>query len=194
MATITDLIRVAGWQESSQEIWQAFGLRASGRQQGNAETGQDDDVDYQPVNAYLDSIEEWDSDNSGVVDRYRADLDRWRADPDNVPRPDLPVLPDAPLLDVALLPIMAVASPPLAAALAIIRLVGRAYLSYRQARLQSLAQQDMLEALQDIARAVEGVVDALSACSVEIETEKAVKVRLSGVETSQGSVPFPTNL
>lgn len=193
MATITDLIRVAGWQDSGQEIWQAFGLRASG-QRDNEGTGQDEDVDYQPVNAYLDSVGEWDTENAEVVERYRADLERWRNDPDNVPRPDLPVLPDAPLLDVALLPIMAVASPPLAAALAIIRLVGRAYLAYRQARLQSLAQQDMLEALQDIARAVEGLVDALSACSVEIETEKAAKVRLSGVETFQGSVPFPTNL
>lgn len=153
MSKITDLIRVAGWQDSGQEIWQAFGLRASG-QRDNEGTGQDEDVDYQRVNAYLDEIEAWDTENSNAVDRYRADLDRWRNDPDNVPRPDLPVLPDAPLLDVALLPIMAVASPPLAAALAVIRLLGRAYLAYRQARLQAQAQQDMLEALQDIARAV----------------------------------------
>lgn len=152
MSSITDLIRVAGWEESSQETWQAFGLRASGGSQDDPDSGED--VDYQAVNAYLDEFEEWDTDNSELVERYRVDLDRWRADPDNVPCPDLPVLPDAPLLDVALLPIMAVASPPLAAALAVIRLVGRSYLAYRQSRLQALLQQDTLEALRSIAQAV----------------------------------------
>lgn len=152
MVTITALIRVAGWQDSSQETWQAVGLRSSGGQQDDGESGQD--IDYQPVNAYLDAVEAWDVDNADAVERYRADLERWRADPDAVARPDLPALPDAPLLDVALLPIMAVASPPLAAALAVIRLAGRAYLAYRQARLQAQAQQDTIEALQTIARSV----------------------------------------
>lgn len=41
---------------------------------------------------------------------------------------------------------------------------------------------------------LQSLVDALSACSVEVETEKAARVRLSGVDTSQGSVPFPSNL
>lgn len=153
-SSITDLIRVAGWEDSGQEIWQAFGLRASGQDDPDSGQGQGQDVDYQAVNAYLDEVEAWDADNSDLVERYGVDLDRWRDDPDNVPRPDMPVLPDAPVLDVALLPIMAVASPPLAAALAVIRLLGRAYLAYRQARLQAQAQQDTLEALRAIAQAV----------------------------------------
>lgn len=41
---------------------------------------------------------------------------------------------------------------------------------------------------------LQSLVDTLSACSVEVETEKAARVRLSGVDTSQGSVPFPNNL
>lgn len=141
--TSYDFVRIRGLEGSSSEVFQGVGLivnqssggETPGGETPGGETPPDYSGDITAAVSYINQITDWQGQVDTIIDDYRGDV---IALPPGSPAPALPALPALPGWDTALMAIIAVASPPLAGALTVIRILAHVIQSHKQRELQEL--------------------------------------------------------